>query len=112
MTKREKHEAVTSRVVGLQRVSILHDAGCVWREICRALPEGFGGGWIEIPSPGLSANGWIVALLDVRAVMVRVGTLGAAWVTFEPEENVQLWVPAKIEVPEGVLVQVEISEAP
>lgn len=111
MTKPEKHEGVASRVAGLQRVSLLYDAGGAWREICRALPEGFGGGWMEIPSPGLEANGWIVALLDVRASLLRVGTLGAAWATFEPEEHVQLWVPSKIEVPEGVLVQVELWEA-
>ncbi len=107
-----KHEASKfDRIVGPSRVSLLYDAGGTWREIPRVLPEGFGGGWLEISSPGLSGNGWIVALLDVRASLLRVGTLGAAWATFEPEEHVQLWVPSKIEVPEGVLVQVELGEA-
>jgi hypothetical protein len=74
------------------------------------LPEGFVEGKMTIESPGLLPESWLVAVLHTTAVLARVGTLGASWTVYEPEDRVQLWLPGNVVVPAGVMVEIELAE--
>ena len=92
-------------------IVVLHEWDDVWRELRVALPSGLRSGDFEFISPGLCPYGWVLSLLGMKASLRRVGTLGASWAEFEPEDRVQLWIPGAVEIPKGVVVQVSFAEA-
>jgi len=101
---------MTERTVAKPEIVVLHEWGDVWKEFRLALPSELRSGEMEFTSPGLMPYGWVLSLLGTRATLRRVGTLGASWAEFEPEDRVQLWVPGAIEIPKGVVVQVVFAE--
>ena len=102
---------MTKREADRPELLVLHECGDVWKELRQSLPEGLRSGELEFVSPSLVPYGWVLSLVGMPASIRRVGTLGAVWAEFEPEERVQLWIPGALEIPEGVIVQVSFSEA-
>ena len=101
---------VESRGSGRGELALLYEAGPTWQEIRRPLPDGGESVVVELESPGLRFDGWGVVLLRTELRIVRVGTLGAAWVLFDATDGIQMWLSGQLEVPEGVIVQVEVGE--
>lgn len=101
-----------TKSVGKPELVVLHEAGEVWNDLRVALPEGLTAGDIEFVSPGLEPMAWVLSLLGSRSSFRRVGTLGALWADFSPDERVQLWIPGELSIPAGVVVQISFSAGP